>query len=111
MTTSVKHLEQIRKFCPGAELVQEGGQTAVLLPGLRIKTPKGRELRDALLWPWSRDSYDSRLFLSEAVTAPNANNWNPFTILGRTWYACSWQGVPNGLPWQEILLGHLRAFR
>lgn len=111
MTAAAEQLAQLRKVCPDAELVQEGGRTAVLLPDLHIKTPQGRERRDALLWPWSRDNYESRLFLSATVSAPNAKNWNPFSILGRTWYACSWQGVSSGLPWLEILLGHLRAFR
>jgi hypothetical protein len=111
VTEPAEQLDQLRKVCPDAELVQEGGRTAVLLRGIQIATPHGRERRDALLWPWSRDNYESRLFLSEAVSAPNAKNWNPFTILGRTWYACSWQGVSSALPWLEILGGHLRAFR
>ena len=53
----------------------------------------------------------TRLFLSGPVQGGAAQNWNQYSICGRQWYVCSWQGVPATLPWIEILANHLRAFR
>jgi hypothetical protein len=94
-----------------AELWSEGGKPIVFLPGLSIPSRGKLLLRDALLWPHERDSYQSRLFLSEPIPDSPAQNWNQFSIAGRAWHACSWQGVANTLTWLEMLAGHLRAFR
>lgn len=104
-------LEKLRRLVPAAELRSEGGVSIIFLPGVRI-TAAGREIiLDALLWPHERDGYRSRLFLSAQIQAPNANNWNVFSLQGCAWYACSWQGVPSTLPWDEMFVSHLRAFQ
>jgi hypothetical protein len=69
------------------------------------------QTRDVLLWPRFREGYATRLFLSGPVQGGAAQNWNQYSICGRQWYVCSWQGVPATLPWIEILANHLRAFR
>lgn len=111
MSDAAAELVRLQALCPAAELWTEGGKPVPFLPGLSFQTPGGRQTRDALLWPWPRDGYLTRLFVSEVITAPEAKNWNPFNIQGRTWFACSWQGVVDSLPWIEILANHLRAFR
>ncbi|TAJ64654.1 hypothetical protein [Brevundimonas sp.] len=104
-------LQRLRELAPAAEIWTEGGQAVAFLPDVEFRVGKETATRDLLLWPRDRDSYNSRLFLSEPVTAANAKNWKTFGIFGRTWHACSWQGVPNTLPWIEILANHLRAFQ
>ncbi|MBB1090450.1 hypothetical protein HUU61_04035 [Rhodopseudomonas palustris] len=111
MTDAARQFAEIRKLYPNAEMWTEGGQQAVYLPQLRIANQGATVIRDALLWPTTREGYSTRLFLSEAVTAPRAKNWNPFNICGRSWYACSWQGVPATLPWVEILANHLSVLK
>ena len=100
----------VKHAYPDAELWQEGQQPVPYIAELSIRTRTGNVVRDALLWPAPRDGYESRLFLSEAISAPDAKNWNAFSIAGRQWFACSWRGVSANLPWLEMLLAHLRAF-
>jgi len=65
----------------------------------------------ALLWPKPRDNYPTRLFVERQLVAPQANNWKSFVICTRTWWASSWHGVPESLPWIEMIANHLRAFK
>lgn len=104
-------LQTLRGLCPEAELMTEGGQTAVYLPGVQFQVGKTRVTRDLLLWPGPRDNYLTRLFLSAQVSGSVSRAWTAFTLCGRSWWAVSWQGVPANLPWIEILANHLRAFQ
>lgn len=111
MTDPDKELTKLRQLCPKAELWTEGGRHIVFLPGVEFPVNGTRVTCDLLLWPFTREGYLSRLFLSVQVAAPRAKNWNVFNIQGRKWHACSWQGVPNTLPWIEILANHLGVFK
>jgi hypothetical protein len=110
MTDANAAFTKVKAAFPDAELWTEGGQQIVFLPKLGIPTNGKIQRTDALLWPWPRDSYDSRLFLTVRVPG-KGDNWNVFNIQGRQWHACSWRGVPSSLPWLEILANHLRAFQ
>jgi hypothetical protein len=103
--------EKLKLLFPDAELKQEGGAAIAFLPRLVIDNQGKRVTVKALLWPYPRDSYTSRLFLDQKLDAPKARNWKAFVIGGATWWACSWQGVPNEGSWAEILAGHLGAFK
>ena len=104
-------LAQLQELSPEAELWTEDGQPVAFLPAVRFAAGGSRIVRDLLLWPRERDGYATRLFVSEPVNAGKGQNWKAFSLFGRTWHACSWQGVPGTLPWIEILANHLRAFR
>jgi hypothetical protein len=104
-------VEKLRNLCPLAELMTEGGQTAVYMPGVQFQAGTARVTRDLLLWPAPRDGYLTRLFLSQKVTGSVGRAWTAFTLCGRSWWAVSWQGVPANLPWIEVLANHLRAFQ
>lgn len=108
---ALAELEKLRELSPSAELWMEGGQPVAFLPAVEFAAGHSRVVRDLLLWPRAREGYASRLFLSEPITSGKAANWNVFHIQGRTWHACSWQGVPDTLSWLEMLAAHLRAFR
>jgi hypothetical protein len=111
MTDETKQLATLRELSPAAEVWREGGQPVVFMPGVKFKVTNARVTRDLLLWPQARDGYETRLYLSAAVTAPEAKNWTVHNSFGRQWQACSWRGVDASLPWIEILANHLRAFR
>jgi hypothetical protein len=103
----VSELQALRTLWADAELVGEGVKKYVLLPNLKVTTAGQEKVVAALLRPWANgDGYTTRLFFSERIS-PKGNNWNVFNILGRTWHACSWQSVPENLPWLEILASHL----
>lgn len=104
-------LNALKKFFPSAEAINEGGVMCALLRGLRIDTAGGTVEANALLFPQEHSGYKTRLFLDRQIPASSARNWNPFTLGGRTWYACSWQDVGAELGWAEMLASHLRAFR
>ncbi len=104
-------IEKLRLLFPDVELWEEGDVKIAFLPRLTILN-RGKQVKvAAILWPRPRDSYPTRLFLDRQLTAAEAKNWNAFTIAGNTWWACSWNGVPETLPWSEILVNHLRAFQ
>lgn len=111
MTDPDKELARLRQLCPKAELWAEGGRPIAFLPQVDFPVGKGRATCDLLLWPFEREGYQTRLFLSAQVAAPRVNNWNTFYIQGRQWHACSWQGVPSALPWIDVLANHLGAFK
>jgi hypothetical protein len=102
-------LGDLLQVCPSASLKQEGGQSFVDLPGLKIPVGKEVVVRDALLTLQSHGSYTSRLFLSQPIQAPRTNNWTVHTVLGRAWHTPSWNNVAPGRP-VEMLLQHLKAY-
>lgn len=107
-----QELGRLRDLSPEAEIWTEGGRKIAFLPAVQFIAKGVRVTRDLLLWPWERDGYPSRLFLSERVESSEERNWNgSFNMQGRTWYAVSWNHVTNSLPWIEMLGAHLRAFR
>jgi hypothetical protein len=104
-------LQALKNLFPQAELVTEQGRTAVLLPQVKFQAGGARVTRDLVLWPSERDSYSTRLFLSEQVAGATSRVWKSFSLCGGTWWAVSWRGVPATLPWIEILANHLKAFQ
>jgi len=109
---SAEKLAALQLFYPTAELLTEGGQIVVFLPGLTVETPQGLVETDALLLPSLHSTgYTTRLFLARQIEAPSAKNWTSHSLCGRSWWACSWQGVGADLPWIDMIANHLRAFR
>lgn len=101
--------EELRRFYPNAQKVQEGQRLLALLPNLMVSTSSGTRKVNALLYPHEHNGYLSRLFFSESL--PSDANFSAVTVCGATWYACSWQGVSASLPWAEIVANHLRAIK
>lgn len=111
MINAQAQLQRLRDLCPAAELWPEGNAHLAFLPGIRFKTGGSESQCDLLLWPFERDGYSSRLFLSAPVPSSTSRAWTAYNIQGRTWHAVSWQGVPNNLPWIEMVGSHLQAFQ
>jgi len=103
-------LASLRSLCKDAELWEEGGNSLVYLPALKIQVAGVGTQVDALLCPRKYDGYDTRLFLAKPFPV-KGQNWKAFTICGRTWHAFSYQGVSASLPWLEILANHLQVLK
>jgi hypothetical protein len=101
-----EHLAEVQMFCQCAQVMAEGGREFVYLPGLNL--PIGHVL-DGLLCLGEHGGYTTRLFLSQQVA--RGQNWNPSTILGRTWWSPSFQSVAATLRPIQILDAHLELYR
>ncbi len=101
--------ELIRMF-PDVKEAKEAGGTYYLIPGLPMPEHCTPSTLDALLCPTARHGYRSRLFLSKQVVGSTARNWNAFRILGRDWWAPSYQ-VRVDLRLAQLVAAHMTAFR
>ena len=108
MTDVAKNFQALRNLYPEAQILEQGGQKVAFIPNLSLVRSGERLHLQALLWPYARDGYETRLFLEQKIPG-KARNWNAFNIFGRSWWACSWRGVKASLPWPEMLANHLRA--
>lgn len=110
MTIAPEAVHSLRPFSEKAEILVGDGREFILLPGLKLTVNGIARVLDGLLCPSEIQGYKTRLFLSESIPE-KAQNWNPFTFFGRTWYAPSWQGVEASLRLPQMLRAHLDAFQ
>ena len=101
------HIAEVQTLCSGAKAMAEGEFEYLFLPSLTL--PCG-DIVDALLCPVQHSGYTTRLFLSKQV-AGRGQNWNSFTILGRTWWTPSFNNVLATLRPIQILDAHLQLYR
>jgi hypothetical protein len=99
-------LAALRRINRLAELWDEGGQTLVYLPSMKVRHNDSTVTVDGLLCPRNHSSYTTRLFLSQPFSN-RGQNWTVHQIMGRAWHAMSFNNVPASLPWTEILANHL----
>ena len=113
MAISDDEVRELLRQYPEVQAGTEAGVTYYFIPGLRLPEECAPDRLDALLCPTSRDGYPSRLFLGQAVTCPNARNWNASNvrILERNWFAVSWRVNTPNLRLAQLLAAHLEAFR
>lgn len=111
MRDAKSEIQVLKSRWSNAELLEEGGRNYALLPTLKVSADGKEKVVSALLQPAAYGGgYTTRLYFSERFTSKGAN-WNVFNILGRTWHACSWNEVPEDLPWFEIIASHLRPLQ
>lgn len=108
MPRPADEMDDLKRLCPGAQEMIEGGIEYVSLPSL--KHPCAPGTLDALLCPQQHSGYLTRLFLSAPIPA-KAINWSTHTILSRTWHTWSWNHIPANQRLAEILAQHLRVLR
>lgn len=111
MNFDEKQIEDLKRIAPNLSKAEEGGYSFILIEGLVLPTNCIPSKVDALLCPSPREGYQSRLFLDTKINGcPPSRNWNGnIRVLGRNWYAISWQTLPN-LTLSQMLLTHLKAF-
>ena len=105
-------LAGITTLCGGeVKYMSEGGQRYVFMQRLRFLTKGGAQEMDALLClNYPNPTYPTKLFLPQ--TLGFGLNWNVNTyILGRPWVSWSWRGVSPAQAPDQVLAGHLEAFR
>lgn len=76
---------------------------------MKVESANAVHVVDVLLCPRARDNYQTRLFFS--MRLPVERNWQSFSLMTRTWYAVSWQGISADQPWLDILGSHLGVVR
>lgn len=112
MTFPAEEIAELKRYCTKLSALTESGRTVLLLEGLQLPAGCTPSICDALLCPFERDGYPSRLYYSAQVTSPYPKNWNVSNarIGERNWFAFSWRvSVPNPtLP--QMLRAHLEGF-
>ena len=110
MTISAESLISLCPFVDSPQALSEAGNDFVLLPNLKITVAGAIHARDGLLCPQTLHGYLTRLFISEPIPG-RGQNWKRYMFFGRPWYSPSWQGVDATLPFPQMLLAHLGAYR
>ena len=111
----VAEIAALGALYPGAKGVQVNGRMFVYIPDMAILTTGGVMTVDVLLCPHQMDlggGYLTRLYVSKQLpNSAKASNWTAHQLLGKQWWAVSWNGVPPTQPWPQILAAHLWAFK
>ena len=88
----------------------EGGKPVVHLPKFKFRAGGKSVQMDLLLYPSAHSGYVTRLFFEHKLEgAGESKNWTEHTVLGRRWWAPSWNYVSAEQPWTSMLCAHLRA--
>jgi hypothetical protein len=107
-------IAELKQFYPELSEQDEGGQTLILISNLKLPDGCTPEVVDALLFPFTRDNYPSRLYLSQKITHKGEGlNWAPPTgaIIGnRQWWAVSWHTHQVSQRLLGMVTAHLQAF-
>jgi len=89
--------------------LEEGGYVYVYIPGIKMPPGCTPGATDALLCPRPHSGYPSRLFLKDSIQTPKPVNWNgQVFVLGRQWYAFSYNYVEN-MSLLNMVMNHLRG--
>jgi hypothetical protein len=101
---------ELKALHPSASLHTENSVPVVLLPGFKFRAGGNAQEMALLLHPSQHSGYVTRLFFERRLDGAGASaNWNPHTVLSRTWWAPSWQNVTPDQSWTSMLGAHLKA--
>lgn len=97
MSYTQEELDEFLKVQPGASWASEGGRDYFLLPNLALPPGCEPSIVNALLCVSEESGYKCRLFFSQQISTPAPKNWNSnnVRILGRNWFAYSYQTPDN----------------
>jgi hypothetical protein len=100
----------IQKMHSCSTLHTEGNVPVVVLPEFKFRAGTEPVQMTLLLHPSLHSGYVTRLFFERKLEGAGlSKNWNHHTVLGRNWWAPSWQDVSPEQPWVSMLGAHLRA--
>ena len=110
MRDAASEFAAIQAMHPSASLHTENNVPLVMLPDFKFRAG-GKPVQMALLLhPSAHSGYVTRLFFEQKLEgAGQSKNWNPHTVLTRTWWAPSWKDVIADQTWTSMLCAHLRA--
>lgn len=111
MDFSQEQLDELKAMFPGISHTKEGGFDYFLIENLQLPTTCSPESVDVLFCPNLRENYNSRLYFSSMVQSGKTLNWNGQNtfILGRRWFAFSWQLPPTERRLSQMVATHLRG--
>jgi len=107
-------LDELKATFPGIATAEEGSLTYVLFEQLALPPGCSPDKAKALLCPFPRDGYPSRLFLGQKIDhSGQGKNWNAagVVILGERWWAVSWHTHFDNERLVNMVASHLHAFR
>jgi hypothetical protein len=114
MEIKADQLSDLQAVYPEVEVLEEGAVPVLLIKNLRLPDGCEPEWLNALLWPFPRDGYPSRLFLSQKINHKGkGTNWNAdgVPIVGLKWWAVSWKTNRTDQSLLSMMGTHLDAFR
>jgi hypothetical protein len=114
MAFDLKQVDELKCYHFNLQVAEEGGFTFILIPELRMPDGCTPQTVDALLCPFTRDGYPSRLFLSSKVVHKGpGQNWNANGVIlfGRQWWAVSWHTHKEDQRLLGMVTAHLQAFK
>ena len=103
-----QEFDRLRELHPSARLIRDAGNIVVFLPKFGFRSDGRKFNMDLLLCPHAHSGYETRLFFEQRVDG-KGKNWTQHHVIGRNWWACSWQGVAPSASWTTMLCAHLRA--
>jgi hypothetical protein len=110
VSDSATEFASIKAMHSSATLHTENKVPVILLPEFKFRAGGRSVEMTLLLHPAQHSGYVTRLFFEQKLEgAGQSANWNPHTVLGRTWWAPSWKDVSPEQPWTSMLCAHLRA--
>jgi len=110
VTVTADDFATLKAMYPDAEIMADDGVDHVFIPKLPILTGGKNIALNALLRTGEHEGYLTRLFVERQIDG-KGQNWKQYQILGRTWFAPSWNHIPADLPILSMLANHVAAFR
>jgi hypothetical protein len=110
VTVKADDFATLKAVYPDAEIMADGGVDHIFIPKLPILSGSSHITLDALLRAGEHEGYSTRLLVERQIDG-KGQNWKQHQILGRTWWAPSWNHIPADLPIISMLANHLAAFR
>jgi hypothetical protein len=111
MSSATEELAALQRLYPAAYGGKEGTLDVAYIPGLLVGRAGHKSPVLALLYPHLESGYPTRLYLDRQVATTEPKSWQTRVVSGETWWSISWMGVPNSLPWTEILANHLKGLQ
>jgi hypothetical protein len=103
-------IDELKRLFPKASYASEGGFDYFLIQDVALAESCTPTCTDVLLCPNQREGYNSRLYFPSQIQSGKRLNWNGTSfILGRPWYAFSWQLQPTERRLTQMLASHLRG--
>jgi hypothetical protein len=100
----------LKAMYPGTEIMADSGVDHVFIPKMPIFSGGAHLTLDALLRAGQHDGYPTRIFVERQIDG-KGQNWKQYQILGRTWWAPSWNHITADMSIVSMLANHLVAFR
>lgn len=114
MALEQEQIEELKSCYPNLGEIPDGENSFILISSLTLPDGCDPQVVDALLCPFKRDNYPSRLFLSAKISHKGSGqNWNAdgVVIAGRKWWAVSWDTKTPNQRLLGMVTAHLQAFK